>query len=145
MPTFSGAGSRGFFWIVPPTGIIDNIHKMRRRTLRECRERFDNRAFDVERWMKDNHPWNNRTYTAEDSLTASTSGEVGDSGAVAPSESEMVMEIGYDLGVLRQHPDGRQRDYSIYLEGYLGLGIIGPTMQRWGPVIMDEFEGAMTL
>ena len=145
MASFSGAGSARFFWIVPPTIIIDNIERTRRKTLLRCQEIWTDTAGDVESWMKDNHPWRNRTYTAEDSLTAEVGAyDIKRFGPIARSAGDLSMEIGYDLNVMRQHPDGRQRDYSIYLEGYLGLGIIRPTMEYWGPIIMDEFEGAMT-
>ncbi len=125
----------GFYWIIPPRGIIDNIIHMREKTVATANKRFADFAEEVESWMKANHPWNNRTTTAEQSLEA----EITGSGDV------MIMEIGYNMGIMMSHPDGRQRDYSVYLEGYLGLGIIQPTMAIKAPEAMGRFSGIMTL
>lgn len=135
MAFFSGAGSEGFVWVVPPTGIIDNIKKMRRRTIDNARRELDAFAVFTEGWMKDNHPWNNDTQTAENSLTAITdaNGDV------------LFMDIGYDLGILQTHPDGRARDYSIYLEGYLNLGILQPTKNIVFPQFTPKLSGKLSL
>jgi hypothetical protein len=131
----------GFYWVVPPTNQIERIYKMRRATIRAARARFNEFSNEVEYHMKTNHPWQNRTSTAEDSLEAVVGGADGSS----HTEAEMTMDIGYNLGILLSHPDGRRRDYSVYLEGYLGLGIIQPTMDAMASRAMRRFYGIMTL
>lgn len=84
------------------------------------------RAIDIEQWMKDNHPWQNRTGAAEQGLEA----YVED---VALDMVQIILTHGEDI------------EYSIYLELSHGgvWGVISPTLDTWGPIIWRDVQALL--
>lgn len=81
------------------------------------------KAEDLERYMKANHPWQNRTGAAEAGLSAK----------VTNSPKNNVQRIELAHGV----------PYGIYLEYSMEkrFAIIEPTIRLKGPEIIDDLQG----
>lgn len=71
-------------------------------------------------WMKDNAPWADRTGTARSAL------------AVVITEHEKIIEMVFQHGV----------EYGYWLEviQHGQFGIIQPTVDEWGPRILEELQ-----
>lgn len=87
----------------------------------------EKKAQDMERYMKQNHKWKNRSTRAEKGLY----------GKVTTSRAKYVttIEIGH----------GKDVWYSVYLEEYYGgrFAIIQPTLDLFGPMIMNDMNNIM--
>lgn len=87
----------------------------------------EKKAQDMERYMKQNHKWKNRSKRAEKGLY----------GKVITSRMKYVttIEIGH----------GKDVWYSVYLEEYYGgrFAIIQPTLDLFGPMIMNDMNNIM--
>lgn len=87
----------------------------------------EDKAEEMERYMKQNHVWKNRTGNAERGLY----------GKVTTSRKKYVttIEIGH----------GKDIWYSVYLEFYYGgrFAIIQPTLDLFGPMVMDDMINIM--
>ena len=87
----------------------------------------EKKAQDMERYMKQNHKWKNRSTRAEKGLY----------GKVTTSRAKYVttIEIGH----------GKDVWYSVYLEEYYGgrFTIIQPTLDLFGPMIMNDMNNIM--
>lgn len=75
-------------------------------------------AEELEYWMKANHEWQNRTEMAEKSLSA----------LATQTSTGAIIDLWYEYDIIirgdRPNRRGGPRDYSVYLEGYLQLGIL---------------------
>lgn len=87
----------------------------------------ESKAEEMQRYMKQNHKWKNRTYKAEQGLY----------GKVITSRKKYVttIEIGH----------GKDIWYSVYLEEYYGkkYAIIQPTLDLFGPMVMNDMNNIM--
>lgn len=87
----------------------------------------ESKAEEMQRYMKQNHKWKNRTYKAEQGLY----------GKVITSKMKYVttIEIGH----------GKDIWYSVYLEEYYGkkYAIIQPTLDLFGPMVMNDMNNIM--
>lgn len=136
MAGFSGAGGTGWFWSPDLSNVVNRINRMKYKTLARAFAEQEAFAAEGQEWMRRNHPWKNRTRTAESSLVCRTT---------QVDEYEFLTEAGYDIGIMMSHPDGRGKDYSVYLEGYLGLSILEPFEQQFVPTLLPRFSNIMTL
>lgn len=87
----------------------------------------EGKAEEMQRYMKQNHRWKNRTGNAERGLY----------GKVITSRKKYVttIEIGH----------GKDIWYSVYLENYYGgrFAIIKPTLNLFGPMVMNDMNNIM--
>lgn len=85
------------------------------------------KAEDLERFMKANHPWQNRTGAAEAGLSAK----------VISSPADYVQSIELNHGVY----------YGVYLEYSMGrrFAILEPTIRLKGPEIVDDLQGKLKM
>lgn len=83
------------------------------------------KAEELERYMKANHPWKNRTGAAEAGLSAK----------VSSSRFNYAQTIELEHGV----------PYGVYLEYSMGkrFAIIEPTMRIKGPDIVNDLRGKL--
>lgn len=83
------------------------------------------KAEDLERYMKANHPWKNRTGAAEAGLSAK----------VVSSRINFVQTITLAHGV----------PYGVYLENSMErrFAIIEPTIRLKGPEIINDLQGKL--
>lgn len=121
-------------WVRDTSNIIYNIHKRRKSIPEKAARVMTEFSEEVEEWMKENAPWEDRSGAARESLTA----EITSAGT-----DRVVMDAGYDYGIMLALQDPpRNRVYDIYLEGYLNLSILQPTYDEKFPDILDRLPGA---
>lgn len=121
-------------WVRDPQNIIYRILRRRETQPQKAYDVLQAFSFEVEDYMKENAPWNDRSGAARESLRAIIASR---------GQDRVTMEAGYDQGVmLREQRPQRNRLYDIYLEGYLNLSILQPTFDYKFPDIMDKLPGA---
>lgn len=101
-------------------GIRDNLRTGSQKVMQAAYITAQRSAPDVENYMKDNAPWQDRTGNARNGLTAQ-----------AYKEGE---EIGIELA--------HSVPYGIYLEVRFSgtYAIIQPTIDHMGPIVMSRFN-----
>lgn len=119
----------GFKWDVPPDAVFPQMAQQYTKFCALTGVRVaETRAPEAEQWMKQNHPWTNRTGAAEAGLHV----DVKDSPGVL---TEIVFS----------HDDSL--DYPVYLEIANGgkFAIIAPAVDYWGPILMRDIQRIINL
>jgi len=118
----------GSKWIVPPTVAFQGLFTAYEwRIYKAVFKVLQARAPEIQKWMKENRPWTDRTGNARASLSAD---------AIAQFE-RIIIEL--SLGRL---PDGTILEYGKYLEWAHGgqYAIVGPAVDHWSPIIMEDMR-----
>lgn len=107
-------------------GIYIGLNKIKGAAAKNFTEYMSSRAQEVETYMKNNHPWQNRTGRAERGLHVAVSSVVQD--------SRTIVQLGL------YHDKGTW--YWRHLEYGMGrrFAIIEPTQRYFGPRILSEFD-----
>jgi len=87
-------------------------------------------AKDAEEYMQDFAPWEDQSGAARASLRADSFQDGGNNWVILAEYDEEV--------ILSQQNPKRERNYSVFLEGYLDLGILDDTVK----FVLDEIETA---
>jgi hypothetical protein len=106
-------------------GIVMGLKSMDRRAPINFANYMNRRAAEIETYMKQNHPWQNRTGRAEAGLHTE------------------VINRGRDIIQINMlHSDIVWPWYGIYLEYSMGrrFAIIEPTQQFFGPKLLNELN-----
>jgi hypothetical protein len=116
----------GFTWTVPPSEVFPQGYQAYIQALEQVGVQIgEARSPEITEWMKQNHPWQNRTGAAEAGLTTTPRQDM----------PAILLELTMSHGV----------SYGIYLET-IGAGkwaIIAPAVDYFGPRIVEDFRAAL--
>ncbi len=121
----------GFRWVVPPsTAFVGMYTEYEWAIIRAILSVLRRRAPEIQNWMKENRPWQDRTGAARSSLTAE----------VLASVERITIQL--TLGRL---PDGTILEYGKHLEFSHGgqYAIIGPAIEHWTGVVMADIQALL--
>ena len=116
-----GKESWGFYWNPSLQVIADSMESYENAVYEGTGEVMTEYAQEMEAYMKANHTWMNRTYQAEQTMTAEVVPTRGGNGW------RMVLAYGVP--------------YGIYLQAKPEYDIIGPTIDFFAPRIIEELRG----
>lgn len=105
------------------TGVYNGLERFNLIARKRVKNYFENEEDNVERYMKNNAPWHDRTGNARRGLSANTT----------ESFNAINMELSHSV------------DYGIYLEYAMELrfAILEPTARLKGPEIIKGMEGLL--
>ena len=93
------------------------------------------RGDEIEQWMKDNHPWQNRTGLAEANLSVAM-----------VRDGLRISLILYHPWTTVEHRPGGDKFYPVYLERYMAggaWGVLQDALDYWSPVLVEDIRKAL--
>lgn len=115
-----------FEWSVTPQAAFSQLTQAYAQRIRQgVRQIAEQRAPQIEEWMKANHPWQNRTGAAEANLQAFV--------------EEMALDI---VAIILEN--GVEYGMNLELIHAGSLGILTPAVDQWGAVIWQDVRAMLS-
>lgn len=116
-------------WVVTPEQAwMENYQRWALGLADRIEAYLNSRREEIENWMKANHPWQNRTFIAEEGLFAQ----------VLRDGAFIILTIGHDA--ITYYSRFLERFMSPVAPGISKWSVLAPALDYWGPIIVADLR-----